>query len=225
MTNAKTIQRVSVEEGYDLWAEDYDATPNPIVAMDARHTIGLLAPRAGEWILDAGCGTGRNLGPLLAAGSRVVGLDFSLGMLRVARRKFPAAPLLRGDLQRDFPIEAGRFDAVLCALIGEHLDDLPSVFREIRRALRPGGRFVFSVYHPALAMAGKEANFTRGAVEYRLGAVRHTVADYREQIAAAGFAQTAGHEFDCDTSLVAAVPAAAKYHGQPVLLAIEARNG
>ena len=60
-------QRVNAQTGYDLWSPTYDETPNPVVAIDARYTLGLLAAQAGERILDAGCGTGRNLGVLLAA--------------------------------------------------------------------------------------------------------------------------------------------------------------
>src|ERR1044072_53465 len=112
---AKKVERVKVREGYDLWAETYDTTPNPVVAMDGRHTINLLAPQADEQILDAGCGTGRNLYAITRAGSRAVGLDFSLGMLKVARRNNPQAPLLQADLPQPHPLRASCFDAVLCA--------------------------------------------------------------------------------------------------------------
>ena len=77
---AKKIEHVSARQGYDLWSETYDSTPNPVVAMDSRHTIKLLAPARDELILDAGCGTGRNLKPLFLAGSTAVGIDFSLRM-------------------------------------------------------------------------------------------------------------------------------------------------
>lgn len=221
---AKKIERVTVQQGYDLWADTYDTTPNPVVAMDARHTMKLLAPQRGERILDAGCGTGRNLKPVVQAGGRAVGLDFSHGMLSVARRQLPRVPLVRADLQRQFPFMRQCFDAVLCALIGEHLDDLRTTFQETFNVLRPGGRFVFSVYHPELAAAGKEANFQRDGVEYRLGAVRYRVDDYLNLLADAGFTALAPHEFDGDEDLAREVPVAEKLLRFPVLLAVEAKR-
>src|SRR5258705_1421809 len=167
---AKKIEHVSARQGYDLWSETYDSTPNPVVAMDSRHTIKLLAPAAGELILDAGCGTGRNLKPLFLAESTAVGIDFSHRMLQVARRQGENSPVALANLQAGLPFFSNSFDAVLCALIGEHLSDLRVVFDEFYRILKPGGRLVFSVYHPEMSAAGIEANFESEGVEYRLGA-------------------------------------------------------
>jgi SAM-dependent methyltransferase len=217
-------QRVDAQTGYDLWSETYDETPNPVVAMDARHTIALLNPQADERILDAGCGTGRNLAVLLTAGAEVVGLDFSVGMLAQARRKHPSVELHQADLQARWPVADGAFDAVLCALIGEHLENLHAVYSEAWRVLRAGGRFVFSVYHPQLAVAGKEANFDRAGVNYRLGALLHSVEDYRQGLVAAGFSRVELHEFVCDEAIVAAVPQARKYLGQRILLVLRAEK-
>lgn len=221
---AKKVERVAVREGYDLWAETYDTTPNPVVAMDARHTINLLAPQPDEQILDAGCGTGRNLQAMTMAGSQAVGLDFSLGMLKVAQRNNPQAPLVQADLQKPHPLRTNCFDAVLCALIGEHLSDLPTVFREARSALKPRGRYIFSVYHPELAAAGKEANFEREETEYRFGAFRYTVADYMNLLDDAGFKNLKSYEFLGDDVLAEKVPAARKYLNFPVLLVLKARK-
>jgi len=116
------------------------------------------------------------------------------------------------------------FDAVLCALVGEHLSNLRLLFREIGDSLARGGRFVFSVFHPEMAAAGIEANFERDGVEYRLGALRHTVADYLNLIDRAGFRRIEVHEFRGDDVLVQQVPWASKYLGRPLLLAVEARK-
>ena len=222
MSEPTRVARPSVRGGYDLWAETYDATPNAVVALDARVTPALLQPRAGERILDAGCGTGRAFPALLSSGARVCGVDFALGMLRVAQRRFPGVPLAQADLQGHLPFRDAVFDATLCALVGEHLTDLDAVLRELRRVLRPAGRCVFSVYHPAMAAAGKEANFMRGDVEYRLGAVRHSLADYRAAFIRAGFDDLRTHEYLGDDDLVAQTPVARKFLGFPVLLVIEA---
>lgn len=219
------VERVSVREGYDLWAEDYDATPNPLVALDERHTLAQLAPRAGERILDAGCGTGRNLVRLVAAGARASGVDLSSGMLAVARRRCPETELAVADLHTGLAFEDARFDAVLCALIGEHLRDLDRPLAEFARVLAPGGRLVFSVYHPDLAAAGKEANFARAGVEYRLGAERHTLAEYESALMRAGFVRRERSEYALDAELARTLPNAARYIGVPQLVVWRAWRG
>jgi SAM-dependent methyltransferase len=221
---AKKIEHVSARQGYDLWSETYDSTPNPVVAMDSRHTIKLLAPASGELILDAGCGTGRNLKPLFLAGSTAVAIDFSHRMLQVARRQQENSPVALADLQASLPFGSRSFDAVLCALIGEHLSDLRVVFDEFYRILKPGGRLVFSVYHPEMSAAGIEANFERGGIEYRLGAIHHSVAEHLRLLQEARFEGIQVHEFSGDEELVESVPAAAKYLSFPMLLVVTAEK-
>ena len=225
---AKKIERVSPRQGYDIWSEAYDSTPNPVVSMDSRHTIAMLSPQPGELILDAGCGTGRNFSKLQRAGGRAIGIDFSYGMLKVARRNlgdFPADfPVLLADLERTLPFENSSFDAVLCALIGEHLSELRHVLQEFYRVLRPGGRLVFSVYHPQMAAAGIEANFEQEGVEYRLGAFHYTVGEHERFLAEAGFVDTMTTEFTGDEELVRSVPSAVKYLGFPILLVLTAKK-
>lgn len=216
----KKIERVGAREGYDLWSDTYDLTPNPVVAMDSRHTIKVLAPARGELILDAGCGTGRNFEKLSGAQSRVVGIDFSAGMLGVARRRYPNAQLALTDLQQSLPFRSETFDAVLCALIGEHLAKLAAVLREFYRVLKRRGRLVFSVYHPVMSAAGIEANFERSGIEYRLGAVHYSLDEHVRLLEDEGFAEIHANEFYGDDELISSVPAAAKYLDSPVLLVL-----
>jgi SAM-dependent methyltransferase len=192
--------------------------------MDSRHTIKILAPAEGELILDAGCGTGRNLRPLLKAGTAVIGIDFSIGMLQVARRQLEDVPLALADLHAPLPFPDGCFDAILCALIGEHLSDLGSVYCEFYRVLRRRGRLVFSVYHPEMSAAGIEANFEQAGVEYRLGAIHYSFADHLQLLEEAGFDGIYAQEFNGDKDLINSVPAAAKYLDTPILLVMAAHK-
>jgi SAM-dependent methyltransferase len=221
---ARKIERLSARAGYDLWSKTYDSTPNPVVAMDSRHTIKLLSPQRGEAILDAGCGTGRNLKEMLLAGSLPTGVDFSNGMLKIARQNYPSVPIALADLERPLPFQDESFDAVLCSLIGEHLSALCGVVQEFHRALKRGGRLVFSVYHPEMSAAGIEANFEQEGIEYRLGAFHYTVQEHVDLFESTGFANIVVKEFEGDETLVSSLPSTAKYLGFPVLLVLMANR-
>jgi SAM-dependent methyltransferase len=221
---SRRVERPGAREGYDRWSETYDATPNPLVALDRRVTLDALNPRAGEWVLDAGCGTGTHLAALSRARSRAVGLDFSRGMLRVARRAAPNAGLAQADLNREFPVRRAAFDVVLSALVSEHLGDLRRFFSEAFSVLRRGGRLVFSAFHPEMARGGIEANFEREGTEYRLGAELYTVADYLQHISDVGFRRLSWREYRGDERLVEEVPAAGKYLDRPLLLLVQAER-
>ena len=221
---SKKLSRLGVCEGYDLWSESYDQTPNPLVALDRRYTMSLLRPRPAERVLDAGCGTGAHLRFMLWQGSKPVGLDFSWEMLRVTQRKHPVVPLVQADLNDQLPFRGQVFDAALCALVGEHVTKLRVLFHELSNCLVPSGRLVFSVFHPEMAAAGTEANFERSGVEYRLGAERHTVDDYVNLIEDAGLHVIQFGEIRGDKNLVEEFPSASKYLDRPLLLTIEARK-
>lgn len=222
MADATNVKHVGAQQGYDLWSETYDATPNPVVTTDSRHTIKLLAPARGELILDAGCGTGRNLKQLIVTGSEPIGIDFSFGMLKVARHEIPDARVAMANLEQPLPFRESSFDAVLCALIGEHLGELGKVLREFYRILKREGRLVFSVYHPAMSAAGIEANFEDSGIEYRLGAIHYSVNEHIRLFENAGFNQIGVQEFHGDEQLTRLVPSASKYVDFPVLLILAA---
>ena len=221
---AKRVERPPLREGYDRWAQSYDATPNPLVALDRRTTFAALDPRPGERVLDAGCGTGAHLARVCASRAGGIGLDFSRGMLSVAQRSAPGAGLAQADLNGPFPVRSGAFDALLSSLVSEHLRDLRSFFREAHAALRRGGRIVFSAFHPELARAGIEANFSEGDTEVRLGAELYSADDYLNAMDDAGFGRIERADYRGDGALVSEVPVAAKYLGKPLLLLIRAER-
>ncbi len=103
--------------------------------------------------LDLCCGTGAGTRVLTGVcRRRVTGLDFSAGMLAVARERAgaagPAVHWVRGDA-RALPFGAA-FDLVVSfGAFGHFLPrELPGLFAGVRSVLRPGGRFAFPVVAP-----------------------------------------------------------------------------
>lgn len=145
----------------------------------------LLAPLAVTNALDLGTGSGRWL-PLLArtGAARLVGLDFSLPMLR----QNPAvSPLVCADAASlPFPNES--FDLVLASLMVGHLRDLARWVGEVRRVLRRGGHLLYSDFHPLGAAAGWQRTFK--TAEGKSFAVRHyprSIAYQRAALIGGGF--------------------------------------
>jgi SAM-dependent methyltransferase len=213
MTSEPQKQRLGVRAGYDLWAATYDRDDNALRALDTRHALRTLDPQPGELVLDAGCGSGRYLGAIAAAGATAVGADFSLSMLRRARNT--ACHLAAADLQGGLPFREQAFDAALCSPVGEHLEALVPALTELRRVLKPAGRMVFSVLHPDQVAAGIEASVRVAGIEYGLGAERHSVQDYLDAVMDAGFGDVAFASFRGGAD-------AGKFAGQPLLFLMAA---
>jgi trans-aconitate 2-methyltransferase len=102
--------------------------------------LDLLQPKAGERILDLGCGTGHLTAQLAASGAQVVAMDNSPVMIEQARKNFPQLHFEVGDA-RDFAFP-DPFDAVLSNAVLHWIREPERVIACILRTLKPGGRFV-----------------------------------------------------------------------------------
>jgi len=97
-----------------------------------------LSPRAGERILDLGCGDGFLTRKIADAGAQVVGADSSRELVEAARNNGIDARVVDGQALA-FQQE---FDAVFSNAALHWMKDAPAVIAGVRRALKPGGRFV-----------------------------------------------------------------------------------
>ena len=104
--------------------------------------VGLLEPRVGEEILDAGIGEGQVARTVSALGANVTGVDLSLGLANAAGSS------VVGSIQDLEFFRDESFDASYVCLVLEHLDALGSVFEELRRVTKPGGRLALVMNHP-----------------------------------------------------------------------------
>lgn len=122
----------------------------------------LLDLHEGERVLDVACGNGLFARRLAALGAEVVAFDFSPAMLERARAR-PEGH--EGRVRIEYRVVDATDEAALIALGERAFDaafsnmalmdiaDVAPLFRGLARLLRPGGRFVFSVMHPAFNQA------------------------------------------------------------------------
>ena len=114
-----------------LWAR--------VRARERTAVFELLAPRAGERVIDAACGAGYYAHALQEQGCRVSGVDSSAAMVAAARATGVDARYASIEIA---DIESGSVDAVLCAGALEFNESLEEIFAAFARWLRPGGRVV-----------------------------------------------------------------------------------
>ena len=121
----------------DWDAETYHRLSDPQFAWGQR-VLARLKARAGERILDLGCGSGLLSAELVALGCDVFGIDASAQQIEGCRARGIACAV--GDGER-LTFEA-EFDAVFSNAALHWMRDADAVISGVWRALRPGGRFV-----------------------------------------------------------------------------------
>jgi trans-aconitate 2-methyltransferase len=184
-------------------AELYEARHN-FVWRFGEGVVEVLAPRAGERILDLGCGPGQLTKKIAESGAEVVGLDASPEMIGQARQNYPELRFVLEDgAKMRFENE---FDAVFSNAALHWMLDPGAVVRGVARALRPGGRFVLEMGGKGNIRTIVEA-IQRVTVRYRNGALPAlrqyypSVSEYSGILEAHGLEVRMAHLFDRPTPL------------------------
>jgi ubiquinone/menaquinone biosynthesis C-methylase UbiE len=150
-----------------------------------QHVLELVALERGEWLLDAGCGTGMMALRIAAQhpNCAVYGIDLSPKMIAVARRDAEkqglAVDFHLGSIT-DLPYPDASFDVVTTNIMYHHLDlaEKRQAVSEVARILKPGGRYVSAEFGPR----------ARNALQRRLAKGEYTL--YPSHLAEAGLAIT-----------------------------------
>lgn len=195
-----------VENPYNAYAAQYAA----LVA--AREQAGIEAdpvmPRllaeigdvAGLRALDAGCGEGYLARILAARGARVTGADVAENLLTLAHARDPEGAIVwrLGDLSQPAPDLAGQFDLAVSHMALNDVPDHRGFLRTVAAALKPGGRYVFSLNNPYSYVvrshvkdyfSGEEWVPYRGMAEagVKVYFFQRTLAEYLDACLEAGF--------------------------------------
>lgn len=134
-----------VSRGYDMTNTLMSLGTDRIWRYQTRRAVD---PRAGQRILDLACGSGVSTVSLASTGARVTGVDFSPGMLEVARERHgdhPRVDFEQGDAT-DLPFHADTFDAATIQYGLRNVADPEKAISELFRVVKPGGRVVIAEF-------------------------------------------------------------------------------
>jgi len=120
-------------------AADYQKS-HAFVFQHGRAMVDLLEGKAGERILDLGCGTGQLTAQIASLGAEVLGIDKSADMIAQAKKNFPGLKFEIADASQFTAPQP--FDAVFSNAALHWMKPPRAVARRIADALRPGGRMV-----------------------------------------------------------------------------------
>jgi len=148
--NGGTIPVTESEKSqlFDDWPDRYEkwfTTPigSLVKRVEWELIYDLLRPGPGEFILDAGCGTGIFTLDMVSRGARVVGLDLSLSMILRARQKArnPEFRVISADILH-LPFPKNSFDKTVSITALEFIPDGQKAVNELFRVTRKGGAVV-----------------------------------------------------------------------------------
>ncbi|MFN7998776.1 MAG: methyltransferase domain-containing protein [Bryobacteraceae bacterium] len=124
----------------NTWNPELYQSSHSFVWKFGRDLLALLAPQAGERILDVGCGTGQLTAEIAQSGAEVQGIDSAAAMVEQARGNFPSLRFEQVSATA-LPYRE-EFDAVFSNAVLHWVRDAETAAAAISRALKPGGRFV-----------------------------------------------------------------------------------
>jgi ubiquinone/menaquinone biosynthesis C-methylase UbiE len=129
----------------DVWAAvPADARPERFAL---RRDFLLAHVRAGQRVLDVGCGAGEFSAALLEAGAQPVAVDVAAEALRRARERVPGLDARLWAAGEPLPLHDAAVDAVWAGEVLEHVADVAPWLSELRRVLRPHGTLLLTTPH------------------------------------------------------------------------------
>jgi ubiquinone/menaquinone biosynthesis C-methylase UbiE len=121
------------------------AYQTPDVTRQRMRTLEALQLKAGESVLDVGCGSGllaHDMATLVGESGRVTGVDISQDMLALAEQRCAnlSQVLLKQSKAEKLPEGDESVDAVVCVQVLLYVSDVARVLSEMHRVLKSGGR-------------------------------------------------------------------------------------
>jgi len=180
---------MNINNAYNSWAAQYDTNDNKTRDLEALTLKKLLSGKSYKHCLEVGCGTGKNTEWLLTICDQITAIDFSEGMLAIAKNKINSAKVnfSEADITKDWTFAKATYDLVTFSLMLEHIKDLHAVFQKLSKVSDKDTHVYIGELHPFKQYAGSKARFeTENGTEV-LTCFNHHVTDFIQAANASGY--------------------------------------
>jgi len=135
-----------LEKFYKIHARFYDYT-RPLFLLNRRKAINFLNVQPNDKVIDFACGTGLNIALLLtkAVNGKIIGIDYAESMLKVAKRHYPKAEFIQGDIS-EFRFKEPA-DKIICTYSLSMTEEWQKAIINMKSALKPEGILVILDFH------------------------------------------------------------------------------
>ncbi|MGD9648905.1 MAG: arsenite methyltransferase [Pirellulales bacterium] len=208
-TDSPGVKRVAEAFGYSA-AELASIPSTANMGLSCGNPTAMAKLRAGETVLDLGSGGGLDV--FLAAQKvgptgRAIGIDMTADMVERARHGAALAGLANVEFHlaeiENLPLESNSVDCVVSNCVLNLVPDKPKAFAEIFRVVKPGGRLAVSDIALKQPLPDEVSQNVLAYIGCVAGAIM--IDDYRQQLAAAGFADIVIVDSNADLTAYAAV--------------------
>ena len=181
---------MKVIEAYKQWARIYDSNENLTRDLDRSVLQLILNDIKDKYIIEAGCGTGKNTAWFATQAQKVIAFDLSDQMLNQARQKISAenVEFVRHDILKKWPVNNFCADIVSINLVLEHLPSIDFPLQEAYRVLKMGGILCICELHPQKRLAGTQAKYYNKTTntEIKVDSYIHTREEFSDSSKNAG---------------------------------------
>ncbi len=169
---------MDTQSAYDQWAATYDTVVNKTRDLELAAGQQMLSSADYSKVLETGCGTGKNTVWISKRTTNLVAVDFSEGMLAVARGKINDDHVKFQQCDLTQPWDFNQVSLIICSLVLEHIENIDFIFEQAAKTLENNGCFYICELHPYKQLEGSRAKFEQGNELIQLEYFVHHVSDF-----------------------------------------------
>lgn len=150
MTRKHTTKTTSWGGEADWYSEHLTQDDTYHAKVLLPNILRIVAPQKGLTVLEIGCGEGFFARAIAHEGSEVTACDIAPELIEIGKKKGGGVTYRVSKAQELAWVKEKSFDVVLGVLTLQNMERIDTVVKEVRRVLKPQGRFIFVLNHPAI---------------------------------------------------------------------------